>query len=72
MYQDFMDSVWNKQWLLDTYEKQVVQKVMTQGWAIDELNAGVDVSRIEDLIWSDYESWALDYLDKEKTDREVL
>lgn len=65
-YDTFKTDVWSKKWLMDEFQEKMVEVLMNQAWAIDELMAGVDVSDIEDVIWEDYENWANDYLLKMK------
>lgn len=58
MFYDADTDVWENEWLTHKYQVEVVSEIVQQAWAIDELNAGVDLEQIEDLIWRDYPSWA--------------
>ena len=54
----YKEDIWSRDWLLRQYQEEVVEKLMNQSWAIDELNAGATTEEIEDCIWKDYEPWA--------------
>lgn len=58
MYYDYCSNVWDNEFLTDQFQVKVVNEMMLQNWAIDEINAGVDREDIEDLIWRDYPAWA--------------
>jgi len=58
-------------YLLDLYEKEV-KKIMESGWAFHEIQDGADPGEIENILWNDYKSWALEYLEKEKSYREDI
>lgn len=65
------NDVWEKEWLTEKYQTEIVANIIKQGWAIDELNAGVTLDQLEDLIWRDYPSWAEQYLLDEKEERQL-
>ena len=58
MYYDCGSDVWENEWLTHKFQVEVVTEILHQAWAIDELNAGVELEKIEDLIWRDYPAWA--------------
>jgi len=58
MYYDFASDVWDNELLTHRFQVEVVNEIMHQSWAVDELNAGVEMEEIENLIWRDYPTWA--------------
>lgn len=58
MYYDYSSDVWENENLTNRFQVEVVSEMVSQSWAIDELNAGVKIEDIEDLIWRDYPTWA--------------
>ena len=69
MFYDAGSDVWENEWLTHKYQVEVVAEIVQQAWAIDELNAGVELEQIEDLIWRDYPSWAEKVLLDSKEER---
>lgn len=59
----FKTSVWNKEWLMMEYQTRVVDVIIRQGWAIDEMVAGVSQENLLDEIWESYPDWAEVYLE---------
>ena len=59
--------VWNKHWLMDEYNEKVINKVILQGWAIDEMIAfDMNIDAFVEELWKDYPLWAENYLEDAK------
>lgn len=59
------DIIWDNPSLLDLYQ-ELVDKMLKQPWAVTEIESGESKERLENLLWSDFEDWALNYLEEEK------
>jgi len=62
----FCTSPWNQEDLLAIYRNEVVPTILRQGWAIDEMNCDYPQETLIDEIWSGYERWADELIQKEK------
>lgn len=51
------DWMWSDRDYLDAFELYA-KEIMSQSWAIDEVEAGVNPEILIDEIWNGYEDWA--------------
>lgn len=65
-YPCFRCSPWNQEDLLAIYRKEVVPAIISQGWAIDEMNCDHDLDHLIEEIWKGYERWAEERIEEEK------
>lgn len=54
----FKNSVWEIDFLLYEYTNDYIPTILKQGWAIDEMVAGVPMETLVDELWKSYEGWA--------------
>jgi len=69
MYYDYCSDVWENEWLTHRFQVEVVNEMIHESWAVDEINSGVEMEDIENLIWRDYPTWAEKVLLDAKEDR---
>ena len=55
---DPKEDVWQMEWLIDLYQIEVINPLMSKAWVIEECKNGVTLDEIEECMWKDYKVWA--------------